>query len=468
MESPTPQQAQRRRGEQRPFRFYIASLGCPKNTVDSSNMGVLLQRAGYGATLEPDLADIVIVNTCGFIGPARQESLETLQDLAAGLRPEQRLVAAGCWAQRDPEGLQAAVPQLDAVIGTRSWNHIVSLADRLLHDRETAFLQCVGDTAVALPEEAGAPGYVISGPSAFLKIADGCSRRCAFCAIPAIKGPHVSRAPATVVEDARQLQALGVLEINLIAQDVTYYGHDQGMQEGLAHLLEQMVVAIPDVPWIRLLYAFPGFVTPRLIDIIAGSPQILPYIDIPLQHAHPDVLRRMRRPPDIDAVRRLIEQLRAAIPGVALRTTFIVGFPGETEAEFLTLLDFVNEIRFDRLGVFTYSHENGTAAAKFADDVPAAAKEERYEAIMLAQQTISRRKNFAFVGKSMPVLLEGTGEGITVGRSYRDAPEIDGLVLIKKKLRPHRLVTVEITDALEYDLIGRLVEGKEPGRQHEP
>ncbi|HOU15921.1 MAG TPA: 30S ribosomal protein S12 methylthiotransferase RimO [Anaerolineae bacterium] len=460
MKSRTPQHVQRIRGEQRPFRFYIASLGCPKNTVDSSNMAVLLQRAGYAPTLDPDLADIIIVNTCGFIDPARQESLETLQDLAAGLRPDQRLVAAGCWAQRDPEALQTAVPQLNAVIGTRSWNDIVALTDQLLNNRETAVLQLIEDTRVVLPEEADAPGFVISGPSAFLKIADGCSRQCAFCAIPSIKGPNVSRTMAAVIEDARQLQALGVLEVNLIAQDVTYYGHDQGMKDGLAQLLEQMVAAVPDMPWIRLLYAFPGFVTPRLIDIIAQSPQILPYIDIPLQHAHPDVLRRMRRPTDVDGVRRLIEQLRTAIPDVALRTTFIVGFPGETEAEFLTLLDFVNAMRFDRLGVFTYSHENGTAAAQLADDVPIKAKEERYDAIMLAQQTISRRKNFAFVGKRMQVLLEGTGEGVTVGRTYRDAPEIDGLVLIKKKLRPNRFVTVEITDALEYDLIGRIVEEK--------
>ncbi len=449
-----------KRGAVRPFRFYIASLGCPKNTVDSNNMAVLLQRAGYVPTLDPAMADVIIVNTCGFIEPARQESLETLQDLAAGLRPDQRLIAAGCWAQRDPETVWAAVPQINTVIGTRSWQRIVTHVDRLLKDRETAPAKLIEDMPVALPEKAGVPGFVISGASAFLKIADGCSRRCAFCAIPAIKGPNVSRPIAAVVEDARQLQALGVLEINLIAQDVTYYGYDQGMRDGLAQLLEQMVAAVPDVPWIRLLYAFPGFVTPRLIEVIARSAQVLPYIDIPLQHAHPQVLRRMHRPTDVDGVRRLIEQLRAAIPEVALRTTFIVGFPGETEAEFLTLLDFVNEIRFDRVGVFTYSHENGTAAEKLADDVPPKAKEERYEAIMLAQQAISRRKNFAFVGKRLQVLLEGTGEGVTVGRSYRDAPEIDGLVLIKEKLRPHRFVTVEITDALEYDLIGHVVQAQ--------
>ncbi len=461
-----------KRGDQRPFRFYIASLGCPKNTVDSSNMAVLLQRAGYAPTLDAEQADVLIVNTCGFIEAARQESLETLRDLAAGLRPEQRLVAAGCWAQREPDTLLEAIPQLDAVLGTRTWNDIVSVVDSLFAARETPPLKRIARTPVTLPEAAGAPGFVISGPSAFLKVADGCSRTCAFCAIPAIKGATVSRPISAVLEDARHLQALGVLEINLIAQDVTYYGRDMGLQDGLARLLEQMLVEIPDVPWLRLLYAFPGFVTPRLIDVIAQSPQVLPYIDIPLQHAHPEVLRRMRRPDDIDSVRRLVEDLRAAIPDIALRTTFIVGFPGETEAQFLTLLDFINAMRFDRVGVFTYSHENGTVAAQLPDDVPPGAKEERREALMLTQQSISRRKNSAFIGKRLEVLLEGTGDGVTVGRSYRDAPEIDGVVLIREQLRPNRLVTVKITDALEYDLIGRVVRmnprgnpRREPARQ---
>jgi ribosomal protein S12 methylthiotransferase len=446
-----------KRGDKRPFRFYIASLGCPKNTVDSSNMAVLLQRAGYAPTLDAEQADVLIVNTCGFIEAARQESLETMRDLAAGLQPEQHLVAAGCWAQREPDGLLNAIPQLDAVLGTRTWNDIVSVVDSLFATRETIPLKRITHTAVTLPEAAGTPGFVISGPSAFLKVSDGCSRACAFCAIPSIKGATVSRSIDAVLEDARQLQALGVLEINLIAQDVTYYGRDMGLQDGLAQLLEKMLVEIPDVPWLRLLYAFPGFVTPRLIDVIAQSPQVLPYIDIPLQHAHPDVLRRMRRPDDIDSVRRLVEDLRAAIPDIALRTTFIVGFPGETESQFLTLLDFVSAMRFDRVGVFTYSHENGTAAAQFPDDVPQEAKEERREALMLTQQSISRRKNSAFIGKRLEVLLEGTGDGVTVGRSYRDAPEIDGVVLIREELRPNRLVTVKITDALEYDLIGRVV-----------
>lgn len=449
---------QRRRGVERPFRFSVTSLGCPKNTVDANGMAVLLQHAGYKATLDPQQADVVIVNTCGFIDSARRESLETLQDLAARLRPNQSLVAAGCWAQREPEALLAAVPELAAVIGTRSWTGIVPLVHQLLATRESDILSLIEDTAIALPENAGAPGYAVSGSSAFLKIADGCSRRCAFCAIPAIKGPNVSRTMDAILQDARQLQEMGVLEVNLIAQDTTFYGYDLGLKEGLADLLERLVVEVPDIPWLRILYAFPGYVTSRLIDVIAQHPQVLPYIDIPLQHAHPDVLRRMRRPADVDDVRRMVAQLRAAMPEIALRTTLIVGFPGETEAEFQTLLDFVNEMRFDRVGVFTYSHEAGTAAATFADDIPPEVKEERREAIMLAQQAISLRRNRSQVGRRLTVLLEGVGDGLTVGRSYRDAPEIDGLVLIHEVLEPHRMVTVEVTDALEYDLIARVVD----------
>ncbi|MGC9346859.1 MAG: 30S ribosomal protein S12 methylthiotransferase RimO [Anaerolineae bacterium] len=446
------------RGAQRPFRFYLATLGCPKNTVDANGMAVLLQRAGYQPTMDPDDADLIIVNTCGFIELAREESLETLEDLALTLRPEQRMVAAGCWAQRDPEALQAAVPEIDAFLGTRSWAKIVELADELLSLPGRSTLSLIEDHLAMLPEEAEAPGYVISGPSAFLKISEGCSRECAFCAIPAIKGPSVSRSVDAILADARQLADLGALEINLIAQDVTYYGYDLGMRDGLATLLERLTEAVPDVPWIRLLYAFPGYITPRLVDVIHDRPQVLPYIDLPLQHAHPDVLRRMRRPSDMDRVRRTLRTLRERLPEVVLRTTLIVGFPGETAAEFETLLDFVREVRFDRLGVFEYSHEPGTTASTMVDDVPDEVKSERYEAVMVTQQAISREKNLSLVGKRLPVLLEGTGDDVTVGRSYRDAPEIDGLVLIQEELEPHRLVDVEVTEALVYDLVGRVVQ----------
>lgn len=448
----------RRRGARRPFRFYIASLGCPKNTVDANGMAVLLQRAGYEPTLVAEQADLVIVNTCGFIEPARVESLETFDELAASLSPTQRLVAAGCWAQREPEVIRESVPRVDALLGTRSWAKIVALADKLLGMRGQSALTIIEDRLATMPEEVGAPGYVVSGRSAFLKIADGCSRQCAFCAIPSIKGATVSRSMDAILEDAQALRDLGVLEINLIAQDATYYGYDLGMRDGLSMLLEALADSVSEIPWLRVLYAFPGYVTERLLAAMRDIPQVLPYVDIPLQHADPGVLRRMRRPADMDQVRRTLAAVRERMPEVALRTTFIVGYPGETDAEFSALLDFVHEIRFDRLGVFVYSHEAGTPAGQLADDVPPEVKEERYARVMEAQQAISYARNQEFIGRQLSVLLEGSGDGITVGRSYRDAPEIDGLVLIPEEVAPHRIVTVEIADALPYDLTGRIVD----------
>jgi ribosomal protein S12 methylthiotransferase len=261
---------------------------------------------------------------------------------------------------------------------------------------------------------------------------------------------------AAILADARELQAMGVQEINLIAQDSTNYGADLGLVDGLAGLLEQLTAVVPEIPWIRVLYAFPGYLTPRLMEVMAAHPQILPYIDIPLQHADPGMLRRMLRPPDMEEVRSTIARLREILPQVAIRTTFITGFPGETEAEFQTLLDFVREMRFDRVGVFTYSAEEGTPAAVLPDDVPTEVKEARREALMLAQQNISLQSNQSWVGRKMEVLLEGQGDGMTVGRSYRDAPEIDGLVLIPGDHAIGRIVSVEITEALVYDLMGRI------------
>jgi ribosomal protein S12 methylthiotransferase len=303
------------------------------------------------------------------------------------------------------------------------------------------------------------PRVAVQGTSAYLKLADGCRRSCAFCAIPLIKGPGVSRPPEAIVNDAQWLAEHGVQEIVLIAQDTTDYGHDLGLPGGLAELMEQIVTAAPEVPWIRLMYAYPGRMDAmeRLIETMARHPQILPYIDIPLQHAHPDVLQRMRRPADVEKVRRILAQLRATMPDVAIRTTFLVGFPGETGAEFRALLNFVAEMAFDRVGVFTYSHEERTPAAKLADDVPPEVKEERRERLMAVQQPLSLEKNEAWVGRTLDVLIEGWGDGVSVGRSYRDAPEIDGLVLVQAELPVGQIVPVRITAALEYDLVGELI-----------
>jgi ribosomal protein S12 methylthiotransferase len=303
-------------------------------------------------------------------------------------------------------------------------------------------------------DEHGAQRVALQGGSAYLKIADGCRRPCAFCAIPLIKGTAVSRPVATILEEARSLQSLGVRELNLIAQDTTDYGHDLGLKDGLAVLLEQLVQAAPEINWIRILYAYPGYVTDRLVEVMAKYPQVVPYLDMPLQHAHPATLRRMRRPANIDWVYRTLGKMRNALPDLALRTTFIVGYPGEDEHEFQTLLDFIREIRFDRVGAFQFSFEPGTTSEALGDPVPSQVKQARYDRLMELQAAISLERNQAFVGKTLDVLIEGYGDGITLGRTYRDAPEIDGMVIVEGELPIGEILPVRITGAMTYDLSG--------------
>jgi ribosomal protein S12 methylthiotransferase len=424
-------------------RFFILSLGCAKNTVDAHGMAMLLERAGYQVVEDPGRADLLIVNTCGFIEPARAESLAALEELAAGKRADQALLVAGCWSQRDPQAILAMLPEVDGLMGTRRWMDVVEVARQLDRPVRAGPLVHLPESPTVGPDELGVPRVAVQGASAYLKISDGCSRACAFCAIPLIKGPAVSRPPERVLDEAALLAEAGVREIILIAQDTTAYGRDLGLKDGLSDLLERMVACVPEVPWIRVMYAFPGAVTSRLIDVMARHPQVLPYVDIPLQHAHPEVLRRMRRPADVDGVRRTVALLRERMPEVAIRTTFVVGYPGETDAEFAALADFLEEMAFDRVGVFVYSHEEGTAAAGWPDDVAPEVKEERRALLMELQQPISLAKNRALVGRALDVLVEGQGDGLSVGRSYRDAPEIDGLVLIEE-------------DAPEGDLVARL------------
>jgi ribosomal protein S12 methylthiotransferase len=441
--------------------FYLVSLGCPKNLVDSAGMATLLQRAGYAAADAPEQADLIIVNTCGFIDSAREESLAVLRELAQAKRPGQRIVAAGCYSQRCPGELIETVSGIDGLIGTRRWMDILTLIERLDRQEERRHRGIESEPICHLPDTPtvgqdapDVPRVAAQGASAYLKLADGCRQSCAFCAIPLIKGPAVSRPPEAILADATWLAERGVQEIIPIAQDTTDYGHDLGMQDGLAALLERLVSTVPRVPWIRLMYAYPGRITERLVETMARHPQILPYLDIPLQHAHPDVLRRMRRPAGVSRVRRTIERLREAMPEIAIRTTFLVGFPGETGAEFRTLLNFVAEMAFDRVGVFAYSHEKGTPAARLQDDVPFEVKEDRRERLMEVQQPISLAKNQALLGRTLDVLIEGQGDGVSVGRSYRDAPEIDGLVLVQAELPVGAIASVRVTAALEYDLVG--------------
>ncbi len=435
------------------MKFYILSLGCAKNTVDAQGMATLLTRAGYRVTDNPHRADLIIVNTCCFIEPAREESLETLREIAAARKPHQRLLVAGCWPQRDPQAILEAVPGVDGLLGTRRWADVVMVARQLARpDRTHPYIHISTDPMA--DDAPDVPRVAVQGATAYLKIADGCSRPCAFCAIPRIKGPAVSRSLERVLEDAAFAADQGAKELILIAQDTTTYGRDLGLEDGLALLLERLVERVPQVPWIRVMYAFPGAVTPRLMEVMARHPQVLPYLDIPLQHVHPAVLRRMRRPADGDWVRRTVAALRERMPEIAIRTTFIVGYPGETEEEFAALLQFVEEMEFDRVGIFTYSREEDTEAAALPDDVPAEVKEERRARLMERQQAISLAKNQALIGRTLDVLIEGQGDGLSVGRTYRDAPEIDGLVFIHEELPVGEMVSVRITGAMEYDLVG--------------
>jgi ribosomal protein S12 methylthiotransferase len=427
-------------------------------------MAQLLNRNGCAGVTEPSQADVLIVNTCGFIDPAREESLDALRELAAAKRPNQTLIAAGCLSQLWGTRLGTEVTGLDGVIGTRRWMDIVGVIRRARDRRYPQPLYHLPDEALTVgSDERGALRAAIQGSSAYLKIADGCRRPCAFCSIPTIKGTAASRPPERILAETRRLADAGVRELIIIAQDTTDYGHDLGLKEGLADLMEQIVQAAPEIDWVRLMYAYPGYVTSRLVETMARYEQILSYLDVPLQHAHPATLRRMRRPANVDWVYRTVAALRQAMPHIAIRTTFIVGYPGETEDEFQALLDFVAEMMFDRIGVFTYSHEPGTPSAELRNAVPEEVKAERRDRVMALQQGISLAKNQAFVGQTLDVLIEGQGDGLSIGRSYRDAPEIDGLVLIDGDVPLGEIVPVHIGGALEYDLTGT-VEKRRDGR----
>jgi ribosomal protein S12 methylthiotransferase len=443
--------------------FHLVSLGCAKNTVDSDSMAQLLMRDGYRGTEDPEKADVLIVNTCGFIGPAKDESFDVLRELAEIKRDDQILIAAGCLTQRYGAEVAQKVPGVDGVLGTRRWMDIIQVVRELrngLHPEPLYHLP--GEAETVGRDEQDALRASVAGASAYLKIADGCRRPCAFCAIPLIKGTAVSRPVEIILDEARRLRDAGVRELILIAQDTTDYGHDLGMKDGLAILLEQLTDAVPDMDWIRIMYAYPGYVTDRLIEVMAERKQILPYLDMPLQHAHPKTLYRMRRPSNIEWVHKTLARMRDAFANpstgsgrrLAIRTTFIVGYPGETDEEYQALVDFVDEIRFDRVGTFQFSFEEGTTSAPLGDPISASVKQERFEHLMELQQGISMQVNQSYVGKTLDVLVEGFDNGISVGRSYRDAPEIDGLVFIEGKLEIGQIVPVRITGAMAYDLTG--------------
>lgn len=435
--------------------FYLLTLGCPKNEFDSEGISEMLWQANYRSSDDPRQADVMIVNTCGFLQAAKAESIEALRELAAIKRKNQLLIAAGCMAQRFGSEVTRQVKGLDGLIGTRAWTDIVPFIQKLRANKRP-------EPLYHLPETGDTPIETIAlnrrqlqfgRASAYLKISDGCSAPCAFCTIPSFKGLNRSRPRDHILAEAMRLQQAGVQEIIIIAQDTTAYGRDWGELDGLPTLLEQLVKAAPEIPWWRLMYAYPGHASYKLVDVMAAYPQIIPYIDMPLQHGHPDTLKRMRRPHNADKLLRWIEYYRQAMPDAVLRTTFIVGYPGETEAEFQGLLDFMEAVEFDRVGAFTFSPEPGTPAFDLPDQIDEETKQERWERLMAFQQPISLKRNQQVVGKRLDVLVDGASDGVSITRSYRDAPEIDGFVVVEKELVVGQMAPVLVTGAMAYDLL---------------
>lgn len=462
--------------------YYLLTLGCPKNTVDSEGMAMLLSQAGYHGTAPAEDADVLIVNTCGFLAAAEEESLAALRELARNKRQGQTLIAAGCMAQRNGERIIKEVPEVDGLLGTRRWMEIVPFIRNLRGGQgQRAFgrYALLGDPPEPLDGPVPRPP-VVAG-SAYLKISEGCNAPCAFCSIPSFKGRLRSRPPEAIIAEAQALVAQGAQELIIIAQDTTDYGRDWGRLDALPALMRAILDATPQLRWLRLMYAYPGHVSDALIETMASDPRICHYLDIPLQHGHPATLRRMFRPSNVEALLATLARMRAAMPDMAFRSTFIVGFPGETEEEFQGLLDFVEAIQFDKVGVFTFSPEPGTPAFTMPNQVPETVKQERYARLMALQQRISLARNQAQVGRILDVLVEAHGEvdmaaeagttrngqnrqryragrrPVALARSYRDAPEVDGLVVVQGVLPIGQMARVRITGALAYDLIAEPV-----------
>ncbi len=453
----------------------FVSLGCPKNLVDSERMLGKLAQDGYALTPDADGADVVVINTCGFIEPARQESLSVIREML-DLKRQGRVgavVVAGCLAERKQDELLHEVPDVDHIVGVFGREEITQILGRTLAPHSLPLspggrgVRSEGEEqrslfrpAPAKAQEDTARLRITPRHYAYLKISEGCDRLCTFCAIPSMRGKHVTKPIEEVLREARELAADGVRELILVAQDTTYYGLDLYGQVRLAELLRELE-HVAGIEWLRILYAYPIHFTDELIDTLAGSKKIVPYLDLPLQHINDRQLKRMQRRVNRAATEELLHRLRAAIPNLALRTTFIVGFPGETDAEFEELRDFVRQTRFERVGVFPYSYEPGTPATRLDGHLPEEVKTQRRDLIMEVQQEIAFAWAQAQVGKELEVLVDGPDPevpGHHLARSYADAPDIDCCVRLKgKSLHPGDLVRARVTGADGYDLMARAI-----------
>lgn len=426
------------------MKIHITTLGCPKNTVDSGHLSRAFHAEGFEIADDERGADILLINTCGFIKDAKEESVEEILRISELKKGSKKLVVFGCLAKRYNAELRSEIPEIDALFGVGEDAQIIEY--------------CKENTGNKKVSDAKKAGIAHPAPYAYLKIADGCDKKCTFCAIPSIRGRFRSVSPEAVVQEAKEYIENGVKELILVAQDITNFGKELKNYD-LVSLLKDLISIKGDF-FIRLLYLYPTEITDELLELIASSDKIQNYLDIPLQHSGDKMLRLMGRRGTRKDYLKLIRKIRKTIPGVALRTTFIVGFPGETEDDFNGLVDFIEEIRFDRLGVFKYSKEDGTPAAKLSPNVPEKIKDRRLDEIMTRQAVISLEKNRELIGRTYRAIVDEVDGETAIARLYSHTPEIDGVVIIEKperQLKPASIVDIEITEAYDYDLKGRVV-----------
>ncbi len=444
-------------------RFSFVSLGCPKNTVDSERMLGLLSQDGY--LLVPDTVDhdFVIVNTCGFIDASRRESLAVVHEMIErkGRGEIKGVIVAGCLAERQKEMLLEEAPEIDQVVGVFGREEITRAADRILGELREQ--RSIFRPAAVSAQDDRARLRITPRHLAYLKVSEGCDRLCTFCSIPLMRGPHVTKPIEAVVAEARELAADGVRELNLVAQDMTYYGVDLYGRPRLAELL-QALDDVAGLDWIRILYNYPNYFTDELYETLSTARKIIPYLDMPIQHINDRMLKVMNRRHTRAETEAIVARLRGSIPGLVLRTTFIVGFPGETDAEFEELLSYVKTSRFERVGVFPYSFEPDTPSARVPGHLPEEVKNERRDRVMAAQQEIAFEFNASLVGRTLDVLIDAVEpRGVAVGRSYADAPDVDGVVYVAGAgLEAGDLIACEIVESRGYDLVARPVETAPP------
>lgn len=436
------------------MKIALINHGCAKNLVDSELMLGLLAEKGHEVTLNEDDAQIVIINTCSFIHDAEKESVQSILQM---VDKGKKVIVSGCLPQKHNEDLKDAIPEISAMIGTSNIREIVNVVDKVADETNEEYICCISEKPEYVYPENVERQQITMGASSYVKIADGCNYHCGYCIIPNLRGIYHSRPVENIIEEVKALADKGVAEVVLIAQDTTSYGLDLYKKQMLPALLKELD-KIENLSWIRIMYAYPSQMTDELIETIAQCKKVVKYIDLPLQHSDKTILENMRRPAfDYE---ELINKIRAKIPNVAIRTAFIVGYPGETDEQFEHLYNFVKKMRFEKMGVFEYSREKNTASYSMSDQVPAKIKHERYKKLMALQQEISYEINQSYIGKIIPCIVESfTDDGVVIMRSEHDAPEIDGLVYVKsdRHVVPGDVELVEIQKADEYDLFGKFV-----------